>query len=492
MPFQRRYILNLNTSSPTKSDMLSPLPEIGFGDDLCSNYDFLADISTDIDFFSGSFYGVSFENICTSITIDGAMRNPCIISGGQRARRRRTRRANRTYIFESVKESCWYNKFTRPGNVRNQTLQLSGSDRYGDFRNWFRLPLCKVISLTDMFINRGYVTPPRSLSRRAEFRERTELLIMCSLYLLGSGAEYRKCQTLCNISTSEVRKFFRRFLVVIMENMEEYISLPKNVGELETINKYYASVGLPGCCGSMDVVHVKWSNCPAGDYNRAKGKEGYPSLAFQCITDYNRRVLAIYGPHFGTRNDLDIVKTDGNVHKIQTGYFQNVMWDYYDIDGFTQTARGAYLICDNGYLRWPTTICPYVGVKNSTLEGYFSTNLESVRKDVECTFGILKKRWKILNNGIYYRDIVKCDQIFKVCCWLNNYMLDIMDDTTNIRIGRGCPIDNDGLWLSGNNPPTRGTYNEGESKHLAQEFGERRTLLANHLLVFREKGKTLN
>ena len=70
--------------------MLSPLPEIGFGDDLCSNYDFLADISTDIDFFSGSFYGVSFENICTSITIDGAMCNPCIISGGQLARRRRT------------------------------------------------------------------------------------------------------------------------------------------------------------------------------------------------------------------------------------------------------------------------------------------------------------------------------------------------------------------------------------------------------------------
>jgi hypothetical protein len=26
--------------------------------------------------------------------------------------------------------------------------------------------------------------------------------------------------------------------------------------------------------------------------------------------------------------------------------------------------------------------------------GYFSSNLESVRNDVECLFGILKKRWK--------------------------------------------------------------------------------------------------
>jgi hypothetical protein len=70
--------------------------------------------------------------------------------------------------------------------------------------------------------------------------------------------------------------------------------------------------------------------------------------------------------------------------------------------------RGMYLICDNGYLRWPTSICPYEGAAKSTLEGYFSTNLESVRKDVECTFGILKKRWKILNHGLLHRDISVC------------------------------------------------------------------------------------
>ena len=72
--------------------------------------------------------------------------------------------------------------------------------------------------------------------------------------------------------------------------------------------------------------------------------------------------------------------------------------------------RGMYLICDNGYLRWPASICPYEGATNSTLEGYFSTNLESVHKDVECTFGILKKRWKILHNGVMYWDISVCEK----------------------------------------------------------------------------------
>ena len=81
------------------------------------------------------------------------------------------------------------------------------------------------------------------------------------------------------------------------------------------------------------------------------------------------------------------------------------MWHYYTSAGLVREERGVYLICDNGYLCWPQAICPYVSVNKSTLEGFFSTNLESVRKDFECTFGILKKRWRILNNGLNYRDI---------------------------------------------------------------------------------------
>jgi hypothetical protein len=75
---------------------------------------------------------------------------------------------------------------------------------------------------------------------------------------------------------------------------------------------------LQGCVGSMDVVHVKWANYPAGDYNYAKGKEGYPTLAFQCITDYNCHLMSVYGPQFGTRNDKDIAKMDVHVKAICT------------------------------------------------------------------------------------------------------------------------------------------------------------------------------
>lgn len=71
--------------------------------------------------------------------------------------------------------------------------------------------------------------------------------------------------------------------------------------------------------GSMDVVHTKWSNCPTGDFNRAKGKESFPSIAFQCISNFDRRIMGVSSAQFGSRNDKHIVKIDKNVAKILDG-----------------------------------------------------------------------------------------------------------------------------------------------------------------------------
>ena len=168
--------------------------------------------------------------------------------------------------------------------------------------------------------------------------------------------------------------------------------MPRTITELKGVNKSYDAVGLPGCCGSIDVVHVKWSNCPAGGFNRAKGKETFPSLGFECITDFNRRVLLIYGPHFGSRNDMDIVKTEPYVQMLKSErLFRDAQWSYYNENGRVRSSQGTYLISDNGYLRWPTTICPFTRTYKASPEGYFSTNIESVCKDVECTFRFAKK-----------------------------------------------------------------------------------------------------
>ncbi len=67
--------------------------------------------------------------------------------------------------------------------------------------------------------------------------------------------------------------------------------------------------------------------------------------------------------------------------------------------------RGLYLISDNGYHRWRALVCP---IKESSVpdEIQFSKWLESVRKDIEGTFGLLKKRFRFLKNPFLFTKTV--------------------------------------------------------------------------------------
>jgi len=227
---------------------------VDFSSELLAAFDFGGFEPTGGSLFSFGSYENEYSDASFSFSVES------YVGVGNRNRHsRKKRRPNRQFCKKSVKKSCWYCEFLRPGITRDMTHELSTSDRFGEFRNWFRMPLSKIEELTDIFINREYIKPARSLRYRAEFRERSELFIMTALYRLGTGASFRTCRALCNISTSEVRLFFDTFLHAMHEMREEFIFMPTDLTELRRVSKYYEGVGLPGCCGSMDVLHVKWS-----------------------------------------------------------------------------------------------------------------------------------------------------------------------------------------------------------------------------------------
>ena len=51
--------------------------------------------------------------------------------------------------------------------------------------------------------------------------------------------------------------------------------------------------------------------------------------------------------------------------------------------------------------------------------------IESLRKDVECTFETLKGRWRILKLGTRPRGTKNADAAFKTCCAMRSWLLEV-------------------------------------------------------------------
>ena len=68
------------------------------------------------------------------------------------------------------------------------------------------------------------------------------------------------------------------------------------------------------------------------------------------------------------------------------------------------------------------TLCLYVSI---IVDSVLANPLLLILvQDVECTFGILKGRFRILKTGIPLHGITVCDRVWLTCCALHNFLLE--------------------------------------------------------------------
>jgi hypothetical protein len=155
----------------------------------------------------------------------------------------------------------------------------------------------------------------------------------------------------------------------------------------------------------------------------------HTARTYNVSVNHRRRILYTTSGHPARWNDKTLVLFDDFAGGIHSGkLLDDVEFELWELDDEGNEVavkyRGCWLMVDNGYLKWSTTVPPF---KNSLSrrEIRWSEWIESLRKDVECTFGILKGRWRILKAGVRVHGVEVTDKIFKTCCALHNWLLDV-------------------------------------------------------------------
>jgi hypothetical protein len=211
---------------------------------------------------------------------------------------------------------------------------------------------------------------------------------------------------------------------------------PSNVSEAKKHSYEFEIAGLPGAIGSMDATHIVLEKVSFKIRQSHLGfKHTCTARTYNIVVNHRRRILGTTDGHPARWNDKSIVRFDKIAMGLRNGTLlsDDFEFDLYDYDTngniIKVKYKGPWLIVDNGYHNWSTTIPPFKSTI-SVKEMRFSNWLESIRKDVECTFGILKGRWRILKSGIRLNGIESADKIWKTCCALHNLLLDVdgLDD----------------------------------------------------------------
>ena len=182
----------------------------------------------------------------------------------------------------------------------------------------------------------------------------------------------------------------------------KYVVMPTTKEEFEANMSDYAHLGLHGAVGSMDATHIISDRISKSEAQLNTGfKSSHTARAFNVCVNHKRKILYSTKGFRARWNDKTIVRLDDFCMSIRNNDIGNDMeFELYYYESITKEIRkqkysGVWLLVDNGYHKWSCTIPPMKDLQYLD-QHVWSKWIESTRKDVECTFGIMKNRFRMV------------------------------------------------------------------------------------------------
>jgi hypothetical protein len=324
----------------------------------------------------------------------------------------------RRYRWDPLK-SPWWKHINRAG------VRTPGTRASNKFRRKFRLPIAMVEKLVaeaqgvPAFADK----PAGAGNGRGPPRHPLLIKVLAALRCLAKGVDVDDVEEVAQISESSLRTFVPQFFHWLAEEIfPREVRLP--TGEhLENSLHVYARLGFPGAYCDTDGVHLGWEACPAKWVPMFRGKEQYPTLAFNVSVLQSTEIIYVASWLPGSKNDKTQAQHDELFGWLRAGLLHpDKTYLLYRADGTVIECKGLYALVDGGYHEWRILQCPLSAAAGDDAAAW-SERVESVRKAVECTFGILKKRFKILRRDFNCHTADQISDTFKACCALHNMLL---------------------------------------------------------------------
>ena len=269
------------------------------------------------------------------------------------------------------------------------------------------------------------------MQERGDMAVPLRMKLAASLRFLALGCPWVGLEEVFRVSAQTLRTWFQnKFLPWMMENKyKAYVKYPRTHDELAKAVEPFTRAGFPGMCALSDGVHVRLHRSFSASVKaRFVGSKKVPTVVWNVTVDYEGRPIFVSIAAPGSTNDKAIAQD-------QDMFMRKVLMTNDVYTGFeyklarqngVQVTTGVGVGVDGGYDGRRQFVSGYAHPQFGTWEWTWSKAFESLRKKVECFFGILKRQYNILNVGICDTDMMRVDNYFKVCCALHNMRFEAL------------------------------------------------------------------
>lgn len=202
------------------------------------------------------------------------------------------------------------------------------------------------------------------------------------------------------------------------ELQHTYLPAPTSVQWKNGASLYCEKWNFPNCLGSIDGKHIR-IKCPSKTGSMYFNYKQFFSIVLQAVADANLKFVAIDIGAYGRESDGGIFRN--------SSLYQHLITNTLEIPEDTElpgtSIKMPYVfVADEAYPLLINVLRPYPGRELNEQCRIFNYRLSRARRTVECSFGLLTSKWRLLNKAIE-TDVENAIIVTKAICLLHNIVL---------------------------------------------------------------------
>ncbi|XP_050337752.1 uncharacterized protein LOC126764053 isoform X4 [Bactrocera neohumeralis] len=246
---------------------------------------------------------------------------------------------------------------------------------------------------------------------------------------LATGASFASLAFSFRLGKSTVGAIVKETTQVLWDNMFTiHMPQPNEQCFQEIAKQYWKLWNFPNCIGAIDGKHIR-INCPGNTGCMYYNYKHFFSIVLQGIADANCKFIAVEVGGYGKQSDGGTFSSSKIFNLLKSGELP--------VPGNTCLPNSEEFVPyvflgDEAYPLLECLLRPYSQKEITEDHEYFNARLSRAGKCIECAFGLLSARFRILWKPIE-TDPLFAELIVKCICLIHNIIIDLEGLDENLK-----------------------------------------------------------